>query len=235
MMDFRIPTQSIVRRARGRERLRKGDTTRVAILEQALHIASIDGLEALSLGVLAEHMQMSKSGVYARFGSKLALQLEVLWLYRCRFEEAVFYPAMEAPAGLPRLRALFRNWSDHVVSKNGLGCFYVSCASEYDDRSGPLRDALLKDVVAWRQAIEKCIRQAVEMRHFREDTDAGQVAYEMLGLVLMLHHDIRLLGDDESMPRSRQAFDRLIVTHQAGDSLVQASCAENAPHRLKNT
>ena len=122
--------------------LHKGQQTRAVILEAALGQASHMGLEGLSIGALAELTQMSKSGVFAHFGSREELQIAVIREYHARFEEEVFFPAVQEARGLPRLRALFERWVGRVTVELDSGCIYISGAVEFDDRPGPVRDAL---------------------------------------------------------------------------------------------
>ena len=122
--------------------MRKGELTRAAILDVALDAASRDGLEGLTIGLLAEKMNMSKSGVFAHFGSREDLQIEVLKLYHHHFEQEVFYPSLKEARGLPRLQAMFALWVKRVTVEIASGCIYISGAVEYDDRPGPIREAL---------------------------------------------------------------------------------------------
>ena len=129
--------------------LHKGQQTRAAILEAALGLSAHMGLEGLSIGALAEVTQMSKSGVFAHFGSREELQIAVIREYHARFEEEVFFPAVSLARGLPRLRALFERWVRRVSVEVDSGCIYISGAVEFDDRPGPVRDALASMVRAW--------------------------------------------------------------------------------------
>ena len=122
--------------------LPKGQQTRAAILEAALGLASHVGLEGLSIGALAEVTQMSKSGVFAHFGSREELQISVIREYHVRFDEEVFRPAVREARGMPRLVALFDRWVRRVSVELDSGCIYISGAVEFDDRPGPVRDAL---------------------------------------------------------------------------------------------
>ena len=122
--------------------LQKGQATRAAILDAALALASNMGLEGLSIGALAEVTGMSKSGVFAHFGSREELQISVIREYHAKFEEEVFFPAIREQRGLPRLMALFENWIKRVSVEIDSGCIYISGAVEFDDRPGPVRDAL---------------------------------------------------------------------------------------------
>ena len=194
--------------------LHKGQQTRAAILDAALGLASHMGLEGLSIGALAEVMQMSKSGVFAHFGSREELQISVVRQYHARFEEEVFFPSIAEPRGLPRLRGMFERWVKRVSVEVDSGCIYISGAVEFDDRPGPVRDALAAMVVAWHRALERAIEIAVDEGHLPADTDPQQLLFEIHGLILALHHDARFLRIPGAPGRARAAFDR-IVAHGA--------------------
>ena len=191
--------------------LRKGEQTRAAILDAALELASRDGLEGLTIGVLADRIGMSKSGVFAHFGSREDLQIDVLKLYNHQFEQDVFYPSIREPRGLPRLQSLFRRWVDRVSLEIASGCIYISGAVEYDDRPGPIRDQLLDMVDTWQRALQRAAQQAIDEGHLRPDTDAKQLVFEMYGLVLALHHDARFIRSPGSIARAHEGFQRLIA------------------------
>ncbi len=190
--------------------LQKGLQTRAAILDAALGLASHMGLEGLSIGALADLMKMSKSGVFAHFGSREELQISVVREYHTRFEDEVFYPAMNEPRGLPRLRALFERWVRRVSMEIDSGCIYISGAVEFDDRPGPVRDALAAMVVTWHQALERAIAMAVDEGHLRRDTDPLQMLFEIHGLILALHHDARFLRIPGVLDRARAGFERTV-------------------------
>jgi AcrR family transcriptional regulator len=191
--------------------LHKGQQTRAVILEAALGQASHMGLEGLSIGALAELTQMSKSGVFAHFGSREELQIAVIREYHARFEEEVFVPAGRAPRGLPRLRALFDHWVRRVSVELDSGCIYISGAVEFDDRPGPVRDALASMVRSWQAALEHAISLAIEAGHLRADTDTLQMLFEVHGLILALHHDARFLRLPGAVERARKGFDRIVA------------------------
>jgi AcrR family transcriptional regulator len=195
--------------------LQKGQQTRAAILDAALNLASHMGLEGLSIGALAELMQMSKSGVFAHFGSREELQISVIREYHARFEEEVFFPAIAEPRGLPRLRALFERWILRVSRELDSGCIYISGAVEFDDRPGPVRDALVSMVSAWQEALDRAIRIGMQEGHLRQDTDASQMLFEIHGLILALHHDARFLRNPGVLDRARTGFDHVLARFQA--------------------
>jgi AcrR family transcriptional regulator len=194
--------------------MRKGEMTRAAILDEALQLASRDGLEGLTIGVLADRMNMSKSGVFAHFGSREDLQMEVIKLYHQRFEQEVFFPSVKEPRGLPRLVAMFERWVKRVSVEIASGCIYISGAVEYDDRPGPIREQLVAMVQAWQNALLRCVQQAIDCGHLEPDTDAQQLVYEMYGLILALHHDARFLRIPGATDRARRGFERLIENYR---------------------
>jgi AcrR family transcriptional regulator len=189
----------------------KGQQTRTAILEAALGLASHMGLEGLSIGALAEITGMSKSGVFAHFGSREELQISVIREYHHKFEEEVFYPSIRDPRGLPRLQTLFERWVKRVSVELDSGCIYISGAVEFDDRPGPVRDALADMVLAWHQALERAIRLAIELGHLSADTDVGQILFELHGLILALHHDARFLRLPGALEHAQLGFKRIIA------------------------
>ncbi len=175
-----------------------------------MSLASHMGLEGLSIGALAEVTQMSKSGVFAHFGSREELQIAVIREYHARFEEEVFFPAVSEARGLPRLRALFDRWVRRVSVELDSGCIYISGAVEFDDRPGPVRDALASMVRAWQSALDRAIGLSVEAGHLRPDTDSLQMLFEVHGLILALHHDARFLRLPGAVDRARRGFDRIV-------------------------
>jgi AcrR family transcriptional regulator len=190
--------------------MRKGELTKTAIVAAALDIAGRDSLEQLTIGRLAEQMDMSKSGVFAHFGSREELQIAVLKEYERRFVEDVLLPSLKEPRGLPRLEAMFQRWVDRVSVEITNGCVFVSGAVEYDDRPGPVRDELVRMVRSWQRELVRAIKLAIDIGHLRPDTDPHQLVFTMHGLVLALHHDARLLHSKDSVARGRAGFAQLI-------------------------
>jgi AcrR family transcriptional regulator len=207
--------------------LQKGQQTRAAILEAALGLASHMGLEGLSIGALAEVTQMSKSGVFAHFGSREELQIAVIREYHARFEDEVFFPAVREARGLPRLRALFENWIRRVSVELDSGCIYISGAVEFDDRPGPVRDALASMVRAWQAALERAIRLSIDEGHLRPDTDSLQMLFEIHGLILALHHDARFLRLPGAVDRARAGFDRIVTLYMVAAPEARKARAMN--------
>jgi AcrR family transcriptional regulator len=191
--------------------MQKGPVTRSRILEAALRVASVDGLEGISLGRVAADVGMSKSGLFAHFASKEQLQLDVIQAATERFEEIVVRPALAAPRGEPRLRALFEQWlvwGQHESLPGG--CVFVHAAVELDDRPGPARDALAASQRQWLATIARAVRIAIGEGHFRQDVDAEQFAFQVYGLVLGANQLRRLLDDPQADARVRRGFDTLV-------------------------
>jgi len=190
----------------------KGDETRERILERAFRMASRDGLEGLSIGGLAEALAMSKSGLFAHFGSKEELQLEVLRAAARRFEDGVVRPAFRAPRGTPRIRHLLENWVRWANSPDAEGgCLFVTAAVELDDRAGRPRDFLVETQRQLNEALARSARMAIEVGHFRKDLDCRQFAFELYGLLLGYHHAKRLFRDPRAEAALRTGFERLLT------------------------
>jgi AcrR family transcriptional regulator len=193
----------------------KGQQTKAAIVDAALGLATQIGLEGLSIGALAEVMHMSKSGVFAHFGSRDELQMSVIREYHARFEHEVFFPALKAPRGLPRVRQLFDNWMKRTSVEIDSGCIYISGAVEFDDRPGPVRDTLASSVQVWLDAVRRAIEQAVEQGHLRQDTDAAQMGFEIHALILALHYEARFMRNPDSLQRAVNAFESIVARNSA--------------------
>src|SRR5947209_17785978 len=148
-------------------RARKGVRTRESILRTAVDLASAEGLEGLTIGRLADELKMSKSGLFAHFGSKEELQLATIEMARERFFFEVFKPGLDAERGYPRLVTICRSWLDYIARNvfSG-GCFFAAASFEFDSRSGPVRDSIQKTMDEWVGAIEKAVRLAKEEGHF---------------------------------------------------------------------
>ena len=189
----------------------KGDDTRQVILRQALELSSELGLEGLTVGVLAKRVGMSKSGLYAHFDSKEALQSQVLEAAAERFVEVVLRPAIALPRGLPRVEALFHRWVDWSVAELRGGCPFIAASAEYDDRPGPMRDLVVHHLEAVYATISRAAAIAVDEGHFRVDLDIDQFAFEFWGILLSFHHFARLLERDDAQQLASSAFDLLLA------------------------
>jgi len=197
-----------------RRALLKGQQTKAVIVEAALGLASQIGLEGLSIGALAEITGMSKSGVFAHFGSREELQISVVREYHARFEREIFYPALAIERGLPRLQALFDRWMVRTSTEIDSGCIYISGAVEFDDRTGPVRDALVTSVSSWQDALRRAVELAQKEKHLQSGLDPQQIAFEIHGLILALHYEARFLRRTGAMQRAREGFARLIERYQ---------------------
>ncbi len=190
--------------------LQKGQLTKRAIVDAALGLAAQIGLEGLSIGVLAEVTQMSKSGVFAHFGSREELQISVVREYYARFSNEVFFPAMDEPRGLPRVRSLFANWMRRVAVEIQSGCIFISGAVEFDDRPGPVRDALATSVKTWLAALYRAVVQAKAEGQLGEDADEEQMAFEIHGLILALHYEARFLKNPDAIEHANKGFENIL-------------------------
>ena len=193
--------------------LQKGQLTKRAIVDAALGLAAQIGLEGLSIGVLAEVTQMSKSGVFAHFGSREELQISVVREYYARFSNEVFFPAMDEPRGLPRVRSLFANWMKRVAVEIQSGCIFISGAVEFDDRPGPVRDALATSVKTWLAALYRAVVQAKEEGQLGDDADEEQMAFEIHGLILALHYEARFLKNPDAIAHANKGFENILARY----------------------
>lgn len=180
----------------------KGAQTREAILDRAVDLASVEGLEGLTIGRLAAELRMSKSGLFAHFGSKQELQLATIGAAAERFKGRVIDPALEFPDGAPRLRAMAERYLDQLGDYSG-GCFWAATSVEYDDRPGPVRDAIAATMDAWLGELERQARVAgVE--------SPKRFAFELYALVMGTNSRYRLSGDARVFDYSREAVERLL-------------------------
>ncbi|WP_390887315.1 TetR/AcrR family transcriptional regulator [Comamonas aquatica] len=193
----------------------KGLQTKAHIVDVALQLAMHNGLESLSIGGLAEATQMSKSGVFAHFGSREELQISVIREYHHRFEQEVFYPALQAERGLPRLRALFDHWMKRTTIELDSGCIYISGAIEFHDNIGPVRNALVESVSIWHAAMRRTINQCKELDDLRPDADENQILSEIHALILVLHYEARFLRSPGAMQRALTGFDNILWRYGA--------------------
>lgn len=195
--------------------LHKGQQTKATIVEAALGLATHIGLEGLSIGALADVTGMSKSGVFAHFGSREELQMSVIHEYHQRFEQEVFYPALEAGRGVVRLRAMFANWMQRSSVEIESGCIYISGAVEFDECTGPVRDALARSVMTWHGALKRSIEHAKELGELRADVDPDQMLFEVHGLILALHYEARFLKNPGSIARALRGFEHIVARYGA--------------------
>jgi AcrR family transcriptional regulator len=212
--------------------MRKGDATKNAIIDAGLAIAARDGLEGITIGSLAESIGMSKSGVFSHFGSREDLQIALLKAYEQRFIEHSLIANLKHARGLPRLQAIVDAWLELSAREATDGCIWISGATEYDARPGAVRETLVGMVHSWQREMSRAITQAVEMGHLRADTDAEQLVFEIYGVILVLHHDGRLLQSANVVGRAERSIRRLLESYQPlpGSTLkVDAGVDANSP------
>ena len=192
-------------------RTTKGEETRAQILAAAVEQASASGFESLTIGSLAERTGMSKSGLFAHFGSKVELQMAALDEAARQFTEAVFLPALKAPRGVKRLRALFENWITwpHRARLPG-GCPIDAASREYHHQPGPMRDAVIERQKLLDRELRKAVQLAVETGELAPRTDAAQLVFDLLGVILVFYRSEFVLGAEDARRHARVAFDRLI-------------------------
>ena len=198
------------------DRATKGEITRAQIIEAAVEQASRGGFESLTIGTLAEKTGLSKSGLFAHFGSKTDLQMAALNEAARRFTETVFLPALKAPRGVKRLRALFENWLDWTQRSNLPGGCPIDAASrEYDPRPGPMRDAVIERQKLLSRELAKAVQLAVETGELAADTDPRQVVFEFFSLVLGFYRAELIVGKEHALKHARVAFDHLIDQYRS--------------------
>ena len=192
--------------------MRKGEVTRQAILDRAVTVARHSGLGGLTIGRLAEELNLSKSGLFAHFKSKEALQIQVLDAAAARFVDVVVKPALAVRRGEPRVRALFDRWLEwESPERSKGGCIFVQAAAELDDQEGPARERLVQLQRDWLEMIATSVRGAVTERHFGAHVDPEQFAHDLHGIILGYEHASRLLRDSRAEQRARTALDALIA------------------------
>lgn len=186
----------------------KGERTRQSILERAVDLASLEGLEGLTIGRLADDLDMSKSGLFAHFGSKEDLQIATVEAAGQRFVDEVFRPSLKAERGYPRLLAICRGWISYV-RRNVFpgGCFFAAASFEFDGRPGAVRDRIAKQMDEWIHALEKAITMARDEGHLRADVDPAQLAFEINSLFFGANFAYQLRGDRKALDRATRAIE----------------------------
>jgi AcrR family transcriptional regulator len=194
----------------------KGAETRQAILDRGFDLASRAGLRGVTIGALAEALGLSKSGLFAHFKSKEALDAALVEHSGALFVERVIRPALKAPRGEPRLRDLFKRVLDWPT-RSGLpgGCPMIAAAAELDDVEGAARDALVAQQKDWLDTIANLARVGVREGHFKSSLAPEQFAFELYGIQLMHHLAARLLRDPQADARAQAAFEALVARLKA--------------------
>ena len=194
----------------------KGTETRDRILDTAFRLAAREGLDGLSLGALAGKLGLSKSGLFAHFGSKTELQIAALDESARQFTETVFLPALKAPRGVKRLRALFENWLVWTQRKNlPGGCPMDAASREYDHRPGPMRDAVIERQRLVSRELAKTVQLAIDAGELKANTDPNQVVFEFFAIVLAYFRVEFVFDKEQAMRRARLAFDRMLDQHRS--------------------
>jgi AcrR family transcriptional regulator len=215
----------------------KGAVTRQAILEKALALASRKGLEGITIGRLSQELGLSKSGLFAHFRSKDALQVQVLQQAAAHFVDEVVRPALGARRGEPRVRALFDRWLDWARSQRTPGgCPFVAAAIELDDQPGPARDELVRTQRDWLETVATCFRTGITEGQFASTAEPEQFAHDFNGIMLAYHHAARLLADPSAEARARTAFESLLAAARpragaARPAPATRAAAARAPRR----
>jgi AcrR family transcriptional regulator len=216
-MEPRIPTHARSA-AEGSAGLRlKGERTRQSILERAVDLASLEGLEGLTIGRLADDLGMSKSGLFAHFGSKEELQLATLEAAAQRYISEIFTPALQEPRGFPRLMAICRSWLSYV--QRGVfpgGCFFAAASFEFDGRPGAVRDTVRRLMDDWIGALEKAVRMAQDEGHLDRSIDPSQVAFELNSLFLGANFAYYLRNDEKATERAQAAVEARLEALRTG-------------------
>lgn len=194
-------------RSSPRSVLPKGERTREGILRAAVHLASVEGLEGLTIGRLADELKMSKSGLFAHFGSKEDLQLATVAMAREIFTQHVIRPALSEAEGMPRLYALCDNWLAHVEKKvfQG-GCFFTAASFEFDSRPGPVRDQIVDAMRSWLNTLGRAVEGGQRAGHIRSSVDPSQFAFEIYSLAIGAHWGFQLLGDNKALRKARSTI-----------------------------
>jgi AcrR family transcriptional regulator len=207
-----MPTGSAVPEVRADGRVARGDRTRAAVLDVAVVLATEKGLDGLSLGQLAERLAVSKSGLFAHWKSKESLQLATIERARERFVVAVAAPAMQAPRGVRRLRAVVDRWLDYItVTELPGGCFFTNAQFEFDAKPGPVRDRLAEVLAEWMAFLERLAAEAVAAGELPEDVDPRQLAFEVNAIGVAAVYQSRLLPSIDALHRAHVAVRRRLA------------------------
>jgi AcrR family transcriptional regulator len=186
----------------------KGVRTRTSILERAVDLASLEGLEGLTIGRLADELGLSKSGLFAHFGSKEDLQLAVIDAASERYVAEIFRPALGEPRGFPRLMAICRSWLSYIRREVFPGgCFFAAASFEFDGRPGAVRDRVRQLMDEWIGALEKAVLMAQQEGHIDPAVDPGQLAFELNSLFFGANFAFYLRGDKQAIERAQRAVE----------------------------
>ena len=205
----------------------KGSATRIAILDAAVRHAALEGFDSLTIGTLAAKTGLSKSGLFAHFGSKEELQIATLEEAARRYTEVAFMPSLKVPRGLRRLTTLFENWLLWTEKCGLKACPMMSASSEFDDKPGAMHDAILQHMQQLNQGIMRNVLAAIETGEFLADTDPEQFVFELFGIVASCYRSRNLFKDTDANRRAKLAFRRLV-------SSALASVARTVPEGISD-
>lgn len=185
--------------------------TRQAVIHRAVEIGSVDGLEGVTIGRLADDLGMSKAGVIGQFGNKVELQLAALESASQRFVDAVVAPVLEMDPGADRLLTLCDSWVDNVArSSFPGGCFMTATSAEFDSRPGEVHDAVERRLRQWRSFLKREVRGAIDAGDLAPDADPDQIVFELQSMAMGLNQAIQLYGDRGAAALARKAVRRTL-------------------------
>jgi len=194
---------------------KKGAQTKNSIIEAALTIASKSGLEGLTIGNIAEAVKMSKSGVFAHFGSREELQVAVVREYYQRFQDLIFSPALLKPKGLPRLNYMIQSWIKMSIGDDSSSCFFIAGAVEFDDQPGIVRDELVRSVEDWRSAIRRAIKESIAAGHLKKSVNVDTLLFQLYSIALGVHHDSRFLDNPKCLTNANKLIKDILSSNKS--------------------
>lgn len=208
------PPAGAAGRPRTRRRRSDGERSHREILRAAADLASVEGLDGLSLAALAEHVGLSKSGLFAHFRSKEDLQLETIAMAGEIFQEEVVGPALAEPEGVARVRALVSRFLEHVRRRTFPGgCFFASVSAEVDGHPGKLRDAIAARQRAWIGLFEQSVVGAQRLGEIDRGAEPAQVTFEVVSMLAGAHATFLLQGNSAVLDRARRGADVVLAAH----------------------
>jgi AcrR family transcriptional regulator len=209
-------TRSLRQERPPRKRRSDGERSRNAILNEAAHLATVEGIEGLSISRLADAVGMSKSGLFAHFGSKEELQLATIETARATFNELVVEPALAAPTGLERLQQLTDKFLHYVDKVYPGGCFFASVSAEMDTRPGPVRDRTVELQDYWHKLLEHAVRDAQAEGDLSAAEEPEQLAFELNSFLYLANSEFVVTGKPLPLERGRRAITSRIAAAADG-------------------
>ena len=211
----------------------RGQKTLNRVLRRAVQLASVDGLEGVTIGRLAEATGMSKGGLFAHFGSKEQLQLAIVEEARRIFADKVIAPSERIEAGLPRVMAMQSNWIDYVKGDSFRGgCFFAAASAEFDGRPGPVRTKLASLTGFWRHRLEEEVQRGIEIGHFRSETVAARLAFALHAYVQEANWAYQLLGDVDAFEQARRESESRVRRDATTDGLRSVKSHRVVPAKV---